>query len=250
MNGSKLTLDKLIYKHDPVIHNFSAARQILPYLLRLKLINSVLDVGCGTGTWLSVAKDLGVSEISGIDGVNLTQSELKIPSNNFIVFNLSQPFNLHKKFDLLICLEVAEHLPESAAITLVDTLTRHSDFILFSAAIPGQGGQNHINEQWPHYWVSLFSSKGYFPCNILNDEFWNNEEVEWWYRQNMVIYGTKGALSSLNLSISEDIHPKIHPALFKEKLDKINELEIFINNEVWHPSFKKSFRNLLKSIIK
>jgi len=250
MNGNKLISEKPLYVHDPVIHNFSAARQILPYIFKLKPIKSIIDVGCGTGTWLSVAKELGVEEILGVDGVELDQKDLKIPSSNFINTNLTQAFNLNKKFDLLICLEVAEHLPENSAKTLIDTLTSHSDFILFSAAIPEQGGQNHINEQWPEYWLNLFRTQGYFPCNILRDEFWDNKEIEWWYKQNIMIYGTKSILLSLNLPISEKIHPIIHPSLFKEKLEKINELNLFIKKEVWNPSLKRSLISLYKSIFK
>src|ERR1700752_282649 len=125
-----------MYKHDPVIHNFSAAREILPYVLKLKKINSILDVGCGTGTWLSVALELGVKEIMGVDGAALAQTELKIPVSSFKNIDLTRSLNLNRKFDLAICLEVAEHLPESASKVLIDTLTDHSDFILFSAAIP------------------------------------------------------------------------------------------------------------------
>jgi SAM-dependent methyltransferase len=250
MNGSKLISESPLYVHDPVVHNFSAARQILPYILKLKPIKSIVDIGCGTGTWLSVAKEFGVEEILGVDGVNLDQEELKIPRTNFINANLSQKFNLNKNFDLLICLEVAEHLPESSSNILIDTLTNHSDFILFSAAIPSQGGQNHINEQWPEYWSDRFSAKGYFACNILRDKFWDNEEIEWWYRQNMVIYGKKFTLSSLNLPISEKIYPIIHPALFKEKLEKISELNALIKKEVLNPSLKRSLKSLYKSIFK
>ena len=170
------------YKHDPAVHNFSAARQILPFLLKLKTTNSILDIGCGIGTWLAVAKELGVRETLGVDGVDLNEAELKIPAENFIKQDLTAPIILNKKFDLLLCLEVAEHLPAEYAKILIDTLTQHSDFIIFSAAIPGQGGQNHLNEQWPGYWQNLFLSNGYYPSELLINTFWNNDEVEWWYR--------------------------------------------------------------------
>jgi 2-polyprenyl-3-methyl-5-hydroxy-6-metoxy-1,4-benzoquinol methylase len=65
---------------------------------------------------------------------------------------LIQPLDLEKEFDLVVSLEVAEHLPASAADQFVNTLVKHGKKILFSAAIPGQGGQDHLNEQWPDYW--------------------------------------------------------------------------------------------------
>ena len=238
-----------MYKHDPTIHNFSAAREILPNVLKLKKINSILDVGCGTGTWLSVALELGVKEIAGVDGAALDQTELKIPVGSFKNIDLTRALNLNRKFDLAICLEVAEHLPESASKVLIGTLTDHSDFILFSAAIPGQGGQNHINEQWPDYWQELFATKGYFPCDILRKAFWNNENVEWWYKQNILIYGTKEVLDARNLPVSENIDRIIHPELLAEKINVIDDLNKFIHKEIWHPGLKRSFKNLVKAII-
>jgi len=237
------------YIHNPEIHNFSAAKQILPFLLSLKPVDSVLDVGCGTGTWLKIASDLGVKEVLGIDGVPLNTNELHIPADSFINDDLTRVIDLKRKFDLLICLEVAEHLPAENAKNLVDSLTNHSDFIVFSAAIPGQGGQNHINEQWPVYWQTLFFNKGYYPCEILRDIFWNDNEIEWWYRQNILIFAPESVLLNLNLTISKEVRPLIHPDLFIEKLDVIQKLNNMIEREIWKPSFKSAFKRLIKSII-
>ncbi len=237
------------YKHDTTIHNFSAAKQILPFLLKLNPVNSILDIGCGIGTWLAVAQGLGVKETIGVDGVDLTQDELKIPVNHFIKSDLTVPINLDKNFDMVLCLEVAEHLPEKYAKTLIDTLTHHSDFIIFSAATPGQGGQNHLNEQWPDYWQKLFLNNGYYPSEILRNYFWNNKEIEWWYRQNIIIYAPKAVLSALNLPLSEEVKSIIHPDLFNEKLQLINKLNALIEQEIWKPSFKSAFKRLIKSII-
>ncbi len=243
------SLNQVNYKHDPAVHNFSAARQILPYVFKIKPVDSVLDIGCGTGTWLSVANELGVNEILGVDGVDLSEGDLKIPVKNFIKCDLTAPINLSKKFDLLLCLEVAEHLPKEAAKTLIDTLTGHSDFIVFSAAIPGQDGQNHLNEQWPDYWQKLFLSNGYYPSEILRDHFWNNKEIDWWYRQNIIIYSPKTVLSHLNLKLSEEVKSMVHPELFNLKLWYLNNLNRVIENEVYKPNFKTALKRLIKSII-
>jgi SAM-dependent methyltransferase len=238
------------YKHDPVIHNFSAARQILPFLLKLKPADSIIDIGCGTGTGLAIARELGVKEILGIDGVNLNQDDLKIPVDSFINCDLMAPIKLNTKFDMLLCLEVAEHLPELNAEAFVEMLTSHSDFIIFSAAIPGQGGQNHLNEQWPDYWQRLFLKNEYYPSEILRDHFWNNKDIEWWYRQNIIIYAPEKVLTALSLLISEKVKSMIHPDLFEEKLDLIENLQTVIQKAVWAPSFKTSIKNLIKSIIR
>jgi SAM-dependent methyltransferase len=249
LNSTNNFSEKVNYTHDPAVHNFSAARQILPFLLKLKPVNSVIDFGCGTGTWLAVAKELGVKEILGVDGVDLSPDELKIPVENFIKQDLTKPINLKRKFDTLFCLEVAEHLPAEFAKTLVDTLTNHSDFIIFSAAIPGQDGQNHLNEQWPDYWQKLFSNNGYLPSDLLQAAFWNNENVEWWYRQNITVYATKDVLTALNLPVVPEVRAVIHPALFNEKLLLIDKLNTTIEREVWKPTFKSAFKRLIKSII-
>jgi hypothetical protein len=133
---------------------------------------------------------------------------------------------------------------------LIDTLTDHGDFILFSAAVPGQGGQNHLNEQWPNYWQDLFAAKGYFPSDVLRKVFWNNQNVEWWYKQNMLIYGTKEALNSLKLPVSGNIDRLIHPELLTEKVNIIDSLNQFIQNEIRQPGLKRSLKNLVKAIIK
>ena len=246
MNNSS---NEVNYIHSPETHNFSAARQILPFLLGLKQINSVLDVGCGTGTWLAIAKELGVLQILGIDGTNLTASDLKIPYDNFLRRDLTAPLDLNKKFDLLLCLEVAEHLPMENAEAFIDTLTQHSDFIIFSAAIPGQGGQDHLNEQWPGYWQKLFEKKEYYPSEILRDKFWNNKEVEWWYKQNMFIYAPKAVLTALNLPIADEVRAIVHPELLTEKLQFMDKLYGDVVEEVRNPGFRKAFKRLLKSII-
>jgi len=243
-------VNKVNYKHDPGIHNFSAARQILPFLLKLNPVTSILDVGCGTGTWLAIAKELGIEDFLGIDGANLKQEDLKISVSNFINCDLTAPVNLNKKFDMVICLEVAEHLAETNASAFVEMLSLHSDFIVFSAAIPGQGGQDHLNEQWPDYWQKLFLEKGYYPSEILRDYFWDNKDIEWWYRQNIIIYAPKSILTSFNLPISEEVKSIIHPDLFKEKLHIIERQSSFIQKEMSNPPLKTALKNLIKSIIR
>jgi hypothetical protein len=60
--------------------------------------------------------------------------------------------------------------------------------ILFSAAIPFQGGTNHVNEQWPEYWVKHFQDRNYVVIDCLRKQIWQNDNVEWWYAQNILIF--------------------------------------------------------------
>lgn len=208
----------VLYRHTTEIHNTRAARIVVPHLLRLFPVNSVLDVGSGLGTWLAVFRDHGVSDIAGLDGSNVDASLMQVPPQNFQVQDLRFPFDLHRKFDLVICLEVAEHLPESCAEKFVASLCRHSDHIVFSAAIPGQGGQNHINEQWPAYWRSLFAKQGYFMRDAIRPAIWDNPEVDVWYRQNMFVYVRNGDSSKPGQEVQM---AEIHPELWRAKIEAL-----------------------------
>lgn len=166
----------------------SSAREIVPLLLRLLNPRSVVDVGCGLGTWLAVFAESGVPDLFGVDGDYVNLQNLEIPKDSFLAHDLSRPLRLGRTFDLVVSLEVAEHLPQDRAATFVDSLTGLGGVVLFSAAIPFQGGTNHVNEQWPEYWAALFSEKGYAAVDCLRREFWRNENVDWWYAQNMLLF--------------------------------------------------------------
>jgi SAM-dependent methyltransferase len=214
-----------------------------------------LDVGCGTGTWLNAARGLGVGEIQGVEGVEIEADKLHISNENFLVHNLTHPLNLNRKYDLVVCLEVAEHLPESAAQNLIEILTSHSDTILFSAAVPYQGGQNHINEQWPEYWQGYFENKGFYPYDILRSVFWGNNKIEWWYKQNMVIYSRK---QNMRLAFAEPvesfkayIHPEVLIAKTKEiesLSGNIERLSEIIEKNIEKPRVGRAFKILLRAL--
>jgi len=144
----------------PIENSSDTAEIIVPILIDWYNPKSVLDLGCNVGWWLHWFYRNRVTSILGIDGENML-SELKIPAHRFITADLTQPINLEKRFDLLLCLEVAEHLEEQYADTLVQTCVNHSDTIFFSAATKGQGGYHHVNEQPHQYWIEKFAAHGY-----------------------------------------------------------------------------------------
>jgi SAM-dependent methyltransferase len=149
---------------------------------------SVLDVGCATGTWLAQWTAAGVPEVLGIDGDYVIRDALRIPAEKFKPVDLQQSFSLGRKFDLVQSLEVAEHLDEANADNFVDSLTRHGDVILFSAAIPGQSGTHHVNEQWPSYWAEKFEKAGYTVYDVIRPRIWTDERVLDFYRQNILLF--------------------------------------------------------------
>ena len=166
----------------------ASARQIVPEVNRLICPKSVINVGCGTGTWLSVFKENGIERVKGIDGDFVQEDQLQIPLAEFERVNLAKPFLLSGKFDLAICLEVAEHLPRNMASDLVREITKISQVVLFSAAVPGQGGKFHVNEQWHCFWHDRFMQREFHKFDFLRPMFASNEKVAWWYRQNMFLY--------------------------------------------------------------
>lgn len=165
-----------------------SAQVIVPMVLQLLPIRNVVDVGCGDGSWLSVFWKLGVKEIFGIDGEYVDRKVLQIPVERFQAIDLTKPFALDRAFDLAVSLEVGEHLPSNCAPSFVEGLTRLAPVILFSAAIPHQGGVDHINEQWPDKWAALFRKHGFLPVDCIRKRVWRNDVVEWWYAQNTLLF--------------------------------------------------------------
>lgn len=181
----------------------SSAQQILPHVLRYVSPNSVIDVGCGVGTWLSVFFELGITDVTGVDGDYIERSMLEIPEEKFLAHNLETPLRLSRQFDLVVSLEVAEHLPQTVAEDFVDSLVALGPVILFSAAIPYQAGENHVNEQWPSYWASMFHERGYQVADCIRKHVWENPDVAWWYAQNTLLFANEEALDRLPLLRTE-----------------------------------------------
>lgn len=206
--------------------SLKSAEEVVPFVMKLINPKTVVDIGCGVGTWLAAFEKNGVKSVLGVDGDYVNLSMLKISTDSFLSHNLEKPFNVVKNFDLAISLEVAEHLHNTKAKDFVHTLTDLASVVLFSAAVPHQSGTNHINEQWQDYWIELFKQKDYVVIDCLRRRFWNNPNVEWWYSQNMFIFVKK-----------EDL--KNYPLLEKE-LEQENGLPI----RVVHPRMHSHLHNL------
>jgi SAM-dependent methyltransferase len=174
-----------------------SASVVVPLVLRELSPLSVLDVGCGAGAWLSEYRNCGVADYLGVDGAYVRQSSLLIPADHFQSQDVAQAFDLGRRFDLVQCLEVGEHLPEASSETLIANLTRHGDKVLFSAATLGQGGENHINEQTHEFWRLLFAKCGYRPFDLIRPAVKGKNMVESWYRRNILLYVAEAAIPSL-----------------------------------------------------
>lgn len=185
------------------------AREALRLLFPGKFPGSVLDVGCGIGTWLKAAQMRGASEVVGVDGVPIPSDQLLISEDRFHVADLNRPLSLDRRFELVLCLETAEHLEPESADILVSTLAAHGDRILFSAATPGQPGTNHVHCQWPDYWQELFNRRGFACSDSVRWSMWDNEAIEPWYRQNLML----AVRDEASAGTESRIRPVIHPAM-------------------------------------
>ncbi|MGE4072045.1 MAG: methyltransferase domain-containing protein [Lysobacterales bacterium] len=193
------------------------AANTIARLIKTELaISSVLDVGCAKGTWLNAWRESGSEDILGLDGDYVRREELVIPEHHFSARDLAQPVDLGRRFDLVQSLEVAEHLPHSAANLFVDNLVRHSaGYILFSAAPPGQGGEFHINEQPYDYWREKFAKHGFRAYDWIRPQIQTMTSISFWYRYNLFLYAHESmtvppaiAKTAVPLGVSlQDISP-------------------------------------------
>lgn len=217
-------------------NSINSAKELIPLFLTYFNPKSVLDIGCGLGTWLSIFEQ-NKCEIFGIDGDYVKQKDLVIDQNRFLAYNLNTPFNLKKKFDLAISLEVAEHIYPKNAKIFIDSVCLHSDIVLFSAAVPGQEGTMHYNEQYNEYWIDLFSQNDYQCIDFLRHKIWNYNKISWWYRQNILIFIKKTEISNFQYDMitkekTNYLNTYIHPTLFKYKSHKADKLEKILNNPI------------------
>lgn len=199
----------------------ASARRILPEVLALVKPTSIVDVGCGVGTWLVAAEQAGLSDYLGIDGDYVDVAQLEIPRERFVARDLQQPLQLDRQFDLVMSLEVAEHLPPDRADAFVASLTGLGPVVLFSAAIPHQNGNNHLNEQWPEYWADRFRARGYLAVDCVRSRVWNDPAVEPWYAQNTLLFVREDrlradpALAAARAQTVDGALSRVHPEIYR-----------------------------------
>lgn len=231
-----------------------SAKEIIPILWEFLQPKTVIDVGCGTGTWLAEFKEFGVEYILGIEGDWVDLEMLEIPADNFLAFDLNQPLQIDRKFDLVVSLEVAEHLPPEGAKIFVNSLVNLGPVILFSAAVPLQGGTNHLNEQWPDYWAKLFQEQGYAAIDSLRPKIWQNDKVKWYYAQNILVFADREYLATnrdlqkqadrTNILQLALIHPELYLRTASEAIELKQEIAEILELKDPRISLKKMLFSL------
>lgn len=172
----------------------ASAKAVVPIVLKeLKsadiAVTSVVDVGCGEGWWAYEFTKHGIEDVVGIDG-DYVDGGPAIPR---LPHDLSKPLDgiVVRRFDLAVCLEVAEHLPEKRAASFVSDIVGIAPTVLFSAAMPRQGGTGHVNCQPPQYWADLFASYGYGCQDTIRKKIWDSPDVEPWYKSNILLFSAR-----------------------------------------------------------
>jgi 2-polyprenyl-3-methyl-5-hydroxy-6-metoxy-1,4-benzoquinol methylase len=213
--------------------SYQSAKKILPTIIDwIKPVN-VADVGCGVGAWLKAFKDSGINKVTGYDGSYVKTENLLIDKEEFIIADLEKKLTTDVKYDLLVCLEVAEHLTPNRSTGFIEDITQMSDIILFSAAIPGQEGTFHINEQYPAYWINIFNKNGYECFDCIRPLIWNMEEIEFWYKQNIMLFIKNSCTekySALKNLASYSGNTMVHSKLFEYKNSKIDNFKKILRN--------------------
>jgi SAM-dependent methyltransferase len=201
--------------------NAHSAEVLFDIAARYFPISSVLDIGCGLGTWLAVAKKRG-ADVLGVEGPWCKVESLEVESELVLIQDLEEPLELDRKFDVAVSIEVGEHLSAAAAPKLVKALVSHSNHVIFSAAVPFQGGHGHVNEQFLTYWINLFSEHGYRPLDVFRGHIWSDESIHWWLWQNVMLFASDAAIEANPKLTAESLVVRpldiIAPSIYQDRL--------------------------------
>lgn len=199
-----------------------SAEIVVPLLQRLLRPTSVVDVGCGVGIWLKRFQAEGVTDLCGYDGAWVDARLLQIDRSQFHPCDFEAGIGAERRYSLALCLEVAEHLTPTAGDRLVRSLCGLSSLVVFSAAIPGQGGFRHINERYQSYWIERFARHSYKPFDLLRARLFQESAVRYYYAQNMLVFAGKEQVEAMTeLAIEQlragNLAPPslVHPELFE-----------------------------------
>lgn len=248
----KVTYDNTFYTAMQEV-NLQSARHVLREVISLTgPITSIVDVGCGRGLWLKAASELGATSIFGVDGAWVKPEDLVIPQNSFEPRDFENSFTIGRTAEFAMSVEVAEHLTPTRAKDFVSALVATAPVILFSAAIPGQGGTDHRNEQWPKYWVELFREHGYVAIDAIRRKVWNNSEVAFFYAQNALLFVKESELAHYPKLQKElengfgEILPLVHPTLFTRIGEDATRWKLVVPYINWLPlGVLKSLKKLM-----
>lgn len=191
--------------------SYQSARSLLGYLFSSYRPSSLVDFGAGVGTWLRAARELGVGRLLGLEG-HWVRDKIAPSGIDYRFQDLNEPVVLDDRFDMALSVEVAEHLVPERSQGFVSDMCAAADLIVFGAAMPHQGGNGHINERLPSFWIKLFESNGYTCIDFFRPAFWFQPNVEPWYVQNTFLFVRAGD-ERKRLFRAEPLYDVYHPKL-------------------------------------
>lgn len=205
----------------------ASSERVLKILFDIYAPKSVADFGCGRGAWLAACEKFGAKILHGYDGPWVDEKKFCSKNIVFTPVNFEKGFLPKERCDLAMSVEVAEHISEASADNFVTMLAQASDVIVFGAAAKGQGGENHINEQWQSYWIEKFNKKKYECFDIFRPLLWDDKNVDWWYRQNTFLFVKKNISKDIiDIELlkkkEKNVYDIVHPDSFEYRLSLYN----------------------------
>jgi len=155
---------------------------------------SILDLGCGIGSYLEGALEGGCKDLYGIE-LNYDKAKKYITKNiSFYIKSgdITKELNLKKKFDCVLSIEVAEHVEMSQVSFFINNIIRYAEkYILFTAAPPGQPGRGHINLKKKNFWIKYIEDKGVtYKDEIVQQcvKAWSDFNTPLYILQNLMVF--------------------------------------------------------------
>ena len=156
--------------------------------------NSVLDLGCGVGSYLEGFFNAGCRDLLGIE-LNFDKAKKYIVDNIFsfiIEGDATTDLNLNRKFDCVVSFEVGEHIEPDGTEMFIDNLTLYSNrYIILTTASPGQRGTGHINLRNKDFWIKSITVKGFLYRKDLVEKYriaWKKFNVEKYILNNLMVF--------------------------------------------------------------
>ncbi len=150
---------------------------------------NVLDLGCGACNFANVLDEHGYPVLA-VDGSKYAQ-ETANEGVAFTLWDLREPIDLGMQYDLVLCVEVIEHIDAEFEDITLDTITNHAaDWIMFTGAKPGQRGKGHVNCRELDYWETKLERRGIILQPKLTKKIqqeWREKKVRWWYVEGLII---------------------------------------------------------------
>lgn len=236
---------------DQVDGSARAAAVVLPLVFAVAKPERVIDIGCGQGAWLAAAESLGARALTGLDGAWVDRAKLRSPRIAFHPTDLAQAIPDHGRHDLCISVEVAEHLAPSRAGAFVAELCRAAEVVLFSAAVPWQGGTEHVNEERASRWVARFAEHGYDCFDLLRGAVWDDARVAWWYRQNLFVFVARDSARHAAFAVAAlPTAPRdlVHPDAFESKVSWLERERQRLTLLVAQPTLGQALRAVWRAL--